>query len=104
MILRARKNRNKILQYAKSKGYITPLWLLPNTDADGVQRAFQELESFLQKAYRDGDLTNISLSDVEGFMWKLKKTFAFKGWEGLAPYMLSIPTQYKKSSTDTVGK
>ncbi|HLD44243.1 MAG TPA: hypothetical protein VJC18_02310 [bacterium] len=104
MINKAPHKHHHLLQFAKTKGFLSPLWLLPNTDPDGVQRAFQELESFLHNAYQQNELTAMELSDVDEFIWKLKKTYAFKGWEGIAPYLLTFPTHSTQSANEGLYK
>jgi hypothetical protein len=90
------KRHQTILRYAKSKGFLTPLWLMPSTDADGVKRAFQELETFLHDSFSEDDLVDINLTDIKDFIWKLQKTYAYEGWEGIAPYLLRIPFRTDK--------
>lgn len=78
-----------ILRFAKSQGMLSPLWLTPGADSKNVKRSFQELEKTLHKSLQDERLRGISLDDIDEFVWKLKKAFAFEGWEGIAPFLFS---------------
>lgn len=80
----------RVVVYAKSKGYLSPLWLMPNSEPQRVQQAFQDLDVFLKNAYQDGHISDVSLSEIDTFMWQLKKSYAFNGWEGIAPYLFSM--------------
>lgn len=84
-----------ILRFAKSNGYLSPIWLMSHSDAQTVQNAFQELEGFLRRAYLDGKFRDSSLTEIENFIWLLKKKYAFHGWDGIAPYLLSSVTTRK---------
>lgn len=89
-----------IIRYAKSKGYLSPIWLLPNSNANRVQKAFHELDTFLNKSYLQGDILEVSLDDIEDFIWQLKKEFAFEGWDGIAPYLLSQARHKKELNVE----
>ena len=79
----------RVVVYAKSKGFLSPLWLMPDSEPQRVQQAFQELDVFLKNSYQEGHLTELTLTDIDTFMWQLKKSYAFKGWDGIAPYLLA---------------
>lgn len=79
----------RVVVFAKSKGFLSPLWLLPGSEPQRVQQAFQELDVFLKNSYQDGQFSDLTLGDIDSFMWQLKKTYAFKGWDGIAPYLLA---------------
>ena len=64
---------------------------MPNSKSRRVQEAFQELEDFLRKAYFDGGLEEVTIKDINDFVWKLKKTYAFEGWDGIAAYLIVLP-------------
>jgi hypothetical protein len=83
----------KIISHAKANGFLSPIWLMPNSKSNRVQEAFQELEEFLRETYVDGDLNGISLKDINDFAWELKKTYAFEGWDGIAPFLMVIPNE-----------
>lgn len=97
--------QKQIIRYARSKGFLSPLWLMPSSEPNLVKKAFQELESFLKEAYSDGEILEVSSQDVSDFMWKLKKDFAFKGWDGIAPLLLSrgklVPQRHLSPDVDS---
>lgn len=88
-----------LIQYARSKGFLSPIWLFPNAKPERVKAAFQDLDRLLQKAYIEGELSEVTLKDISAFMWQLKKNFAFDGWEGIAPFLLF--TQNKRKLFDS---
>lgn len=89
----------RVVVYAKSKGFLSPLWLLPDSEPEHVQQAFQELDIFLKNSYQEGHFTDLTLNDIDGFMWQLKKSYAFDGWDGIAPYLLA-----KRKNANAVDK
>lgn len=66
------------------------MWLLSNPSARRIKQAFDDLETFLRDAFLEGDIPDVGLEDVESFIWNLKRSFAFDGWEGIAPFLLTI--------------
>jgi len=85
-----------ILKFAKSNGFLSPMWLLSNPPARRVTKAFEDLETFLRDSFLEGEIPDVTLDDVEDFIWGLKKSYAFDGWEGIAPFLLS--NAFKKQS------
>lgn len=97
------QNHEKILSHAKRQGYLSPLWLLPQADGHAVKRAFDDLEHFLVREYQTGRLARISLTEVEDFIWGLKKTYAFHGWDGIAPYLLKVQIRARRKKLQSTN-
>ncbi len=89
-----------IVRFARANGFLSPLWLTPNSSATVVNTAFSELEDFLHNAYIQGELGFATLEDIDGFLWQLKKEFAYGGWEAIAPYLLANREHHKFSLAD----